>query len=125
MLEYAYTSRLALNIANVQDVLEAASHVQMVDVIQACSGYLQAQIDIDNCVDIATIAETYSLTQLRMKVYRFMSGHLLEFSNSAEFYRLTPQQLENLLAFDYPVDCSEADVLRVVLAWFFHVDTNE
>ncbi|KAJ8918607.1 hypothetical protein NQ315_013113 [Exocentrus adspersus] len=125
LLEYAYTSRLALNIANVQDVLEAASHVQMVDVIQACSGYLQAQIDIDNCVDITTIAETYSLAQLRMKVYRFMSCHLLEFSNSAEFYRLTPQQLENLLAFDFPVDCSEADVLRIVLAWFFHVDTNE
>ncbi|CAG9819455.1 unnamed protein product [Phaedon cochleariae] len=125
LLEYAYTTHLALNLANVQDVLEAASHVQMVAVIQACSSYLQTQIDIDNCVDIATIAETYSLTQLRMKVYRFMSGHLLEFSNSTEFYRLTPQQLENLLAYDFPVDCSEADVLRIVLAWFFHVDTHE
>ncbi|KAJ8959808.1 hypothetical protein NQ318_011540 [Aromia moschata] len=125
LLEYAYTTRLALNLANVQDVLEAASHVQMVAVIQACSSYLQSQIDIENCVDIATIAETYSLAQLRMKVYRFMSGHLLEFSNSTEFYRLTPQQLENLLAYDFPVDCSEADVLRIVLAWFFHVDTHE
>lgn len=125
LLDYAYTTRLALNLANVQDVLEAASHVQMVAVIQACSSYLQTQIDIDNCVDIATIAETYSLTQLRMKVYRYMSSHLLEFSNSSEFYRLTPQQLENLLACDFPVDCSEADVLRIVLAWFFHVDNNE
>ncbi|KAG5900505.1 hypothetical protein JTB14_010915 [Gonioctena quinquepunctata] len=125
LLEYAYTTRIGLNLANVQDVLEAASHVQMVSVIQACSNYLQCQIDIENCVDIATIAETYSLSQLRIKVYRFMSGHLLEFSNSTEFYRLTPQQLENLLAYDFPVDCSEADVLRIVLAWFFHVDTHE
>ncbi|XP_072393070.1 kelch-like protein 26 [Diabrotica undecimpunctata] len=125
LLKYAYTTRLALNLANVQDVLEAASHVQMVAVIQACSTYLQNQIDIDNCVDIATIAETYSLSTLSKIVYGYMSGHLLEFSNSSEFYRLTPQQLENLLAFDYPVDCSEADVLRIVLTWFFHVDTNE
>nr|XP_023026601.1 kelch-like protein 26 [Leptinotarsa decemlineata] len=125
LLEYAYTSRLSLNLANVQDVLEAASHVQMVSVIQACSNYLQCQIDIENCVDIATIAETYSLYQLRVKVYRFMSGHLLEFSRSAEFYRMAPQQLENLLAYDFPVDCSEDDVLRIVLDWFFQVDTNE
>ncbi|CAG9862396.1 unnamed protein product [Phyllotreta striolata] len=125
LLDYAYTTRLALNIANVQDVLEAASHVQMLPVIQTCSNFLQTQIDIDNCVDIATIAETYSLSQLSTKVYRFMSGHLLEFSSSPEFYRLTPQQLENLLDCDLPVDCSEADVFRIVLAWFFHVDTND
>jgi len=54
-----------------------------------------------------------------------MSGHLLEFSKSSEFYRLTPVQLENLLAYDFPVDCSEADVLRIALAWFFHVDNHE
>lgn len=125
LLEYAYTSRLILNLANVQDVLEAASHVQMEAVIQACSNYLQSQIDIENCVDVATIAEIYSLGQLRMKVYRFMSEHLMEFSNSDEFYRLTPLQLESLLACDFPVDCSEADVLRIVLAWFFHVDTSK
>lgn len=120
LLEYAYTARLALNLSNVQDVLEAASHVQMIKCIEACSIYLQSQIDLDNCVDIATIAETYSLETLELKVYRFMSAHLLEFSNSAEFYRLTPIQLEKLLSSDFPVDCSEADVLRIVLAWFFH-----
>lgn len=54
-----------------------------------------------------------------------MSGHLLEFSSSPEFYRLTPIQLENLLAYDFPVDCSEADVLRLVLSWFFHLDNQE
>ncbi|KAH0816111.1 hypothetical protein MTP99_017171 [Tenebrio molitor] len=123
ILEYAYTSRIMLNLSNVQDVLEAASHIQMEPVIQACSKFLLSQIDIDNCIDIATIAEIYSLEKLRLMVYRYMSEHLSDFSNSKEFYRLTPQQLENLLALDFPVDCSEADVLRIVLAWFFHVDS--
>nr|CAH7725527.1 unnamed protein product [Callosobruchus chinensis]CAH7747782.1 unnamed protein product [Callosobruchus chinensis] len=125
ILEYAYTSRIKMNLANVQDVLDTASHVQMVDIIQACTGYLQSQIDIDNCVDIATIAERYSLSFLLLRVYRFMSRHLLEFSNSTEFYRLTAQQLEKLLAYDFPVDCSEADVLSIVLRWIFHVESNE
>ncbi|KAJ8982131.1 hypothetical protein NQ317_002858 [Molorchus minor] len=125
VLEYAYTSRIFLSLDNVQDILQTASHIQVIPVVRACSNYLEAQIDVDNCVDMVTIAETYSLNQLQNTVYRFMSGHLTEFSNSPEFYRLTPQQLETLLAYDYPVDCSEADVLMIVLAWFLHVDNHK
>lgn len=122
LLDYAYTSRLGLNLANIQDVLSAASHVQMVAVVEACSSYLQAQLDLENCVDIVTIAETYSLNQLRNKVYRFISGHLQEFSGSNEFYRLSPQQLEHLLACDFPVDCRETEVLKIVIRWLRYHD---
>lgn len=43
LLDYAYTSRLALNLANIQDVLSAANHVQVVAVVEACSSYLQVR----------------------------------------------------------------------------------
>ncbi|XP_018320287.1 kelch-like protein 26 [Agrilus planipennis] len=125
LIDYAYTSRLALNQENVQDVLAAATHCQMLTVVQACSSYLQSKIDVDNCVDIATIAENYSLSQLKTKVYTYMSENLLEFSNSCAFYRLSPQQLETLLAYEFPVDCTEADVLNIILCWFFHSDNSE
>ncbi|XP_044755290.1 kelch-like protein 26 [Coccinella septempunctata] len=123
VLEYAYTCRITLNLSNVQDVLEAASHVQMLALIQTCSNYLEAEIDIDNCVDIATISETYSLTALKMEVYRFMNENLSSFSKTGEFYRLSSCQLETLLAYDLPVDCSEYEVLKVVVNWFFY-NTN-
>nr|CAD7399880.1 unnamed protein product [Timema poppensis] len=117
LLDYAYTSRLALNLANIQDVLSAASHIQVVAVVEACSNYLQAQLDLENCVDLATIAETYSLSQLRRRVYRLMCGHLCEFSRQPDFHRLSPGQLEHLLACDFPVDCPEGEVLRIVTRW--------
>ena len=41
LLDYAYTSRLSLNLANILDVLAAAAHVQVPTIIQACSNYLQ------------------------------------------------------------------------------------
>lgn len=44
LLDYAYTSRLALNLANIQDVLSAANHVQVVAVVEACSNYLQVRL---------------------------------------------------------------------------------
>lgn len=45
LLDYAYTSRLALNLANIQDVLSAASYVQVNTVVEACSGYLEVMIN--------------------------------------------------------------------------------
>lgn len=49
LLEYAYTSRLALNLANIQDVLSAASHIQVVAVVEACSNYLQVAFHLSTC----------------------------------------------------------------------------
>ena len=68
-------------------------------------------------MDVVTIAETYSLTSLRNKVYRFMSENLQAFAKQAEFHRLSPQQLEHLLDSDFPVDVSEARVLEILLNW--------
>lgn len=117
LLNYAYTSKLELNLANIQDVLSAASHVQMDAVVDACTNYLQSQLDIENCVDLVTISETYSLQKLRQKCYRFICGHLYEFSITNEINRLAWHQLEHILSCDFPVDCTEEAVLRIVLLW--------
>ncbi|XP_064467477.1 kelch-like protein 26 [Ornithodoros turicata] len=117
LLDYAYTSKLALSLANIQDVLSTANHVGLTPVVEACSSYLQEQLDLENCVDVATIAETYSLRRLRKRVYRFICAHLRQFSETAEFQRLSANQLEHLLACDFPVNCPEGDVLSSVLNW--------
>lgn len=101
LLNYAYTSKLELNLANVQDVLSAASHVQMDAVVEGCENYLQTQLDIENCVDLVTIAETYSLEKLRRKCYRFICEHLYEFSVTNEINRLSWNQLEQTLSCDF------------------------
>jgi N-acetylneuraminic acid mutarotase len=36
---------------------------------------------------------------------------------TAEFYKLSDSQLENLLHLNYPVDCAESDVLSAVIGW--------
>ena len=79
--------------------------------------FKQAQLELDNCVDIATLSETYSLHQLRKNVYRFMCGHLMEFSQAPNFQQLSASQLEYILSCDHPVDCPESDVLQIVLQW--------
>ncbi|XP_055912237.1 kelch-like protein 26 [Eupeodes corollae] len=114
LLEYAYTSKLDLNRNNIQDILAAATHVQMNAVVHSCSTYLESQIDMENCVDIATLADLYSLNNLKHKTYRFICAHLWEFAKTPDMDNLSCEQLEYILSCDYPVDCSEELVLHIV-----------
>lgn len=72
---------------------------------------------MENCVDIATIAETYCLHQLLKHVYQFMSSCLCLFSRTPDFQRLSVSQMEHLLKCDFPVDCDETEVLSIVSRW--------
>ena len=42
-------------------------------VIGACSAYLRRQLDMINCVDVITLAETYALPRLRRFAYNYIS----------------------------------------------------
>ena len=44
LLDYVYTARLRLSLANVHDVLAAATHLQVERVVEACSTYLQVGV---------------------------------------------------------------------------------
>ena len=93
----------------------------MFSVVEACSAYLESQLDLDNCIDILQLAETYSLPGPRKAFFCFLGQNLDKLLRSEEFQRLTGDQLLHLLDSDcYPVDCSEATVLQAVLHWVGH-----
>ncbi len=70
-------------------------------------------------MDVVTLSETYSLPELRNRSYRYMCENLSSLlASTPEFLqRLSPAQLEHLLASDLPVDVSEERVLEAVLDW--------
>ncbi|KAL9704860.1 hypothetical protein quinque_008378 [Culex quinquefasciatus] len=117
LLDYIYTAKLSLNLANIQEVLSAASYIQLESVVEACLNYLDQQLDLDNYIDVLIISEMYSLKRLNHKVYRFICHHLNVISKSQEFFRLSERQIELILAGDYPVTCTEIEVLGILLRW--------
>lgn len=102
---------------NVLDILSAASHFQILPVVGACSGFIGHQLTVENCVDVATLADTYFLKELQGHAYRFMCNHYGQFSMSPSFQRLSPLQLTTLLQSNFPVDCPEWDVCYMALNW--------
>lgn len=117
IIEYAYTSKIKIDIQNVTDILSAASYCQMESLVNACASYLESILDLENCTEIASIANLFFLEKLQKKTYRFICINLLEFSRKADFQRLTWQQFENILECEYPVNCTESQILQILLNW--------
>lgn len=72
VLDYVYTSKVTLSLANVQEVLAAATHLRFDRVVAACALYLEDQIDPVNCVDVATLADNYCLQHLKSRAFRYI-----------------------------------------------------
>ncbi|CRK90421.1 CLUMA_CG004150, isoform A [Clunio marinus] len=124
ILDFIYTAKLELTLLNVQEILSAANYFQLSTVLTACLNFLEMELDTENCVDMLIIAENYSLTSLHEKILKFICAHIMEISKGNDFFRLQGQQLEQLLSSDLPVDCSEVEILKIILTWILKCDKN-
>ena len=120
VLEFVYTGSLELSPTNIQSVLACASQLQVQSVVSLCSRYLHTNLDLDNCGDILTLADTFSLPKLKHNVLRFISENLKQFSSRCEFLSLEPGQLSSLLNSNFPVNITESEVLTATASWLEH-----
>lgn len=117
IIDFAYTGELKLNTQNVEDVLSAATHLQVSDAMDLCSKYLETSISVRNCVDILNIAELYSLDPLHQAATRFMLHNFEELAESEQFPMLNSSQLSQLLAKNSLRVTSEFVLFNLVLKW--------
>jgi len=120
LLEFVYTGKLELTPENIQEVLACAAQLQVKSVVALCARYLDTNLDLENCVDILTLADTFTLHKLRHNVLRFLSENLKQFCKTPEFQRLDSSQISSLLNSNFPINMSESDVLAAAAAWIEH-----
>lgn len=102
---------------NIEDVLTAANHVQMLPVLKACVNYLKDHMSLENCVDIVSIAELYSLKNLKKCVQKYICANFSKLAISKEILKLSSKLIPEILDVNFPVDCTECEVLSAVLDW--------
>lgn len=72
VVDFVYTGMLALTVENVEEVLSAATHLQVSVAVELCSKYLEMAITVDNCVDILNLSELYSLGSMSSRARQFI-----------------------------------------------------
>ncbi|XP_028993334.1 kelch-like protein 6 [Betta splendens] len=117
LLEYTYTSRALLTHANVQRVLEAASQFQFLRVVDACAGFLNKSLHLENCVGILNLAESHALSALKTRAQDFITSEFSKVAQQQDFLELPAGSLEAVLERDdLDVKCEEC-VFEALMRW--------
>ena len=72
LAQFAYTREVAVNADNVERLLPAADQFHVIGLIKACSDFLMAQIEHENCLGIRNFARHYFCHNLERASQRFI-----------------------------------------------------
>ncbi|XP_042278392.1 kelch-like protein 22 isoform X1 [Thunnus albacares] len=90
ILDYIYTSEIDLDPECVQEVLIAATLVQIENVIGFCCDFLFSWLDESNILEVHHLADLYGLQQLNARMHSYMLRNIQTLSR-ADVYRQLPQ----------------------------------
>jgi hypothetical protein len=72
LLDFIYTGRVEISPDNVIDLFNAALLFQLHTLVDKCTAYIQANIDLANCVEINLFASMHDLGSLEACSFKFM-----------------------------------------------------
>ena len=121
LIEYAYTSMIAINSTNAQELLEVARRLQFEKIVGACCDFIENNLDPSNCLGVLTFADTHSCSRLYQAALAFSLERFEEVCQQEEFRQLSANQLREYLHHDALHVSDEEAVYRSVLLW---MDSN-
>lgn len=120
LLNYMYTSDLALTNTNVQGISIAAFLLQMDEVFTLCQQHMTENMDTSNCLGVYYFARDLGAEELADHAQRFLRQHFVQVCQSEEILDLEAHQLGKLLSSDDLNVTREETILDVVLHWVKH-----
>ena len=120
LLKFVYTGYMTLNEGTVQDVLSAASHLQIDSAVMLCAQYLEHNIKLNNCVDIVQISEIYSLEGLKEIANDFIVTNFSDIVKNGHHCRLSAAQLSSYLKSDELKCGTEFGLFNCIRQWLHY-----
>ncbi|KAI5087925.1 kelch-like protein 33, partial [Silurus meridionalis] len=117
LLHCCYSGHLFLDWGCIFELTIAALQFQFQPALSLCLSYLEQQMDVHNCLDVAAFAEAYMLGDLFETAEDFILMHFQEVMATPMFLELPAEKLLNLLRRDALCVPSELSVFRAVVAW--------
>eukprot|EP00118_Oscarella_pearsei_P003985 m.16535 g.16535 ORF g.16535 m.16535 type:complete len:589 (+) comp26992_c0_seq3:152-1918(+) len=120
LVEFAYTSEIAVCESNVQVLLPAANVLQLTAVRDFCGSFLQSQLHPSNCLGIQAFGDLHACADLKSAAHVFAQHHFVDVVRGDEFLALDAGDVAKLIESDDLGVQSEEQVFEAVLAWVKH-----
>lgn len=100
LVDFAYTYEIHVTQCNVQSLLIAAMFLEMRHVVEACTLFLEKQLDPTNCIGFARFASLHGCLELEAKAKKYIYEHFCELIRHDEFLTLDAQDVVNIVEQD-------------------------
>ncbi|EDO33590.1 predicted protein [Nematostella vectensis] len=117
VVHYIYTSEVCIDGDNVRALLHAAYNLGLDLLTLACEKYLVENVHHENSIELMVLAQMYSCDKLLKTTGQCIGEHFLRLSNTQPFFRMSPRQLQQIIADDDLNISREEEVYNAVIKW--------
>uniref|UniRef100_A0A3Q1EMQ7 Kelch-like family member 22 n=1 Tax=Acanthochromis polyacanthus TaxID=80966 RepID=A0A3Q1EMQ7_9TELE len=125
ILDYIYTSEIELDLECVQEVLIAATLVQLENVISFCCDFLFSWLDEGNILEVAHLADVYGLQELNTRLHSYILRNIQTLSRTEAYRRLPQEEIFKALSSNELHVSSENEVYEAALHYHYSPEQVE
>ncbi|XP_052784598.1 kelch-like protein 13 [Mya arenaria] len=124
VLDFIYSGELPLNLDNLTEVINTASHLQVHSGLDLCSNYMISLMTFENAEEFLNIADTYSLKKVLDHWDHMIQTRFIEFSQTHQFLKMSSEMLNKHLKQDTVTIQSEFKLFKCIERWFYYNDSR-
>ncbi|PFX22730.1 Kelch-like protein 12 [Stylophora pistillata] len=117
LLDFMYTGQIQIHVQNVFELLEASSYLLVEKVKEACCRFLQRILDMENCLMVLSMADTFSCSGLIQTVTQYVNREFSEVAKTESFLKLSKEEIIKFLSSDDISIENEDQLLEIVIHW--------
>jgi len=112
-IDYMFTAKLVMiDEESVQGILEVANYLGMNCLVDNCAEIICENIDLDNCVEVAMLANDIASEQMKMVIKKFFVDNFNQLISSGHVYHLPLTTLRSVLqSNDLVVETAKGNVV--------------
>lgn len=116
ILDFIYSCRIELTENNVEDIILAASKLQVAAVQDACEQFIGDNINVENCIGVLCLADRINLPDLFKKALNFCLGKFTTIVKGTEFTDIDETILMKIISHQ-ELSVDEYLVFQTVIDW--------
>ncbi len=118
IIDYIYTTKIEITAENIEYLLPAVHLMQMTDIVEHCTVWMNENITETNCFTLLQLAEKYSIQSIVCAVEKFVMANFVSVCETSGFSGISQQALCKYLSSDtLKTDINEFAVYKAAKYW--------
>lgn len=122
IIHFCYSGLVEITDDAVNDIVAAASSMELVQLEQRCSNFWSKNLNVANCVNILKYADKYNLKDLYCESFQYICENLVHIP-AVDMAKVDENNFNAILAGD-KINTDEKNVFNCFVQWVEHDESN-